>query len=110
MEKLMEIWLQMGSGSEDKRLATKGMLLNWPGTTRQKPILSMPRRPARPVICKRSVAERSTNSRPLKRSLWVTTTVRAGKFTPAATVEVEKMAFKRPRCMSRSTISFQWGR
>ena len=69
----------------------------------------MPRRPALPVIWSKSVALSGTNSRPLKRSLCESTTLRAGKLTPAATVEVEKMASSSPSFIRVSTSTFHWG-
>ena len=54
-------------------------------------------------------ASRGTKSRPLKRSELRNTTVRAGKFTPAATVEVAKMASSSPSLIRVSRTSFQAG-
>ncbi|WP_246805074.1 hypothetical protein, partial [Desulfosarcina cetonica] len=56
------------------------------------------------------MASRGMNSTPLKRSELKKTTVRAGKFTPAATVEVAKTAVRSPSVIKVSTTSFQPGR
>ena len=60
-----------------------------------KPTLSRPRRPARPVICCISEAESARQPLPVRASAPVSTTLRAGKSTPAATV-AESVLLDRP--------------
>jgi len=70
----------------------------------------MPRLPALPAICWNSLVVNDRKSRPLNRSELRITTDRAGKFTPAATVEVANMASKSPSAIKVSTTTFQAGK
>ena len=68
-----------------------------------------PRRPARPVICCSSEADNGRQPLAVRASAPVSTTLRAGKSTPAATVAVAKIASSNPALISFSITSFHAG-
>ena len=109
IEKSFRIRLVIGSGFFRSSFRMWTRSIKRPGATSMNPTRSCPRRPALPVIWWNSVPVRGEKSRPLKRSEFISTMVRAGKFTPAATVEVAKMARSRPCFINVSTRNFQAG-
>ena len=86
------------------------LVLTLLGVTTAKPTRSLPRRPARPASCWISLTVRSVKSRALRMLDCVTTTVRAGKSTPAAKVVVANTASRQPWRISSSTAIFHDGR
>ena len=109
MEKLILIWLNTAVGGDAISFATNRTSINFPGMATAKPIWSFPLRPALPVIWWNSVAVSGLNSMPLNLSELRNTMERAGKFTPAATVEVANTASRSPSVIKFSSTSFQAG-
>ena len=106
----MVIWLSISEGGALFKVATCFKFMNLPGKIIPNPMLSIPLLPALPDIWANSLGVNGMNSTPLNRSEFRTTTDRAGKLTPAATVDVANMASSNPSAIRVSTTTFHAGR